>query len=62
MDVEPLIQSVHEADVNKNQQEEDIYGAILGKPKPELETAKADVIQLLPEQDAKPIRNQEPNP
>lgn len=56
-----LVQLVHQAHVDKDQDDKDIDRALLGKPETQFETAQPDMVQRIGKQNAAPIRNHKPD-
>ena len=61
MDIELAIDMVHAPGVEKDQRDEDVDGALLGKPESELEATDANAIQLFDEENAEAKRAGEPD-
>jgi hypothetical protein len=60
-DIELLIKAVHLPHVNKDQNDKDVNGSLLGKPETQLEAEEVELIEEVDDQDAKDERNQEPD-
>ena len=56
-----LIQPVHQIDIDKNENDENVDGALLRKPESKFEAAQAEIIQCIGEENAGPVGNQKPN-
>ena len=61
MDIELAIDMVHAPGVEKDQRDEDVDGALLGEPKPELEATNADAVQLFDKEYAEAERAGKPD-
>jgi hypothetical protein len=61
MDIELAIDMVHAPGVEKDKRNEDVDGALLGKPEAELEATDTNAVQLLDEEYAEPVRAGKPD-
>jgi len=61
MNVIFLVDVIHSPRVEKDQHDEDVDRALLGKPEAELKPAYPDVIHLLNQQDAESVRTEKPD-
>ena len=60
VDFKLAVELIHQGGVNENDQNENVDGALLGKPKSELESAHFNVIELINEEDAKSVGHDKP--
>ena len=61
MHVEATVQPVHAPGVEKDQHDEDVDRALLGKPETEFEAAETNAVELFDEQDAETVGADEPD-
>jgi hypothetical protein len=55
-----LIQAIHQVDIYKYQNDKNVYGALLGKPKAELEPSHLNLIKCVYQQNSETKRNSKP--
>jgi hypothetical protein len=56
-----LVDFIHTPGVEENQQDKNVYGALLCEPEAELESGDGDPVHLLYEQNAENVRTDEPD-
>ena len=56
-----FVQSIHQPNIDKNENTENIDRPLLSKPKSELKATESDVIQRIFPNDTRTIRAQKPN-
>ncbi len=61
MNIEFFIQPVHQPDVDKDQNNENVNSTLLRKPESQAETAYLNLIQLIDEKDAEDKGNYKPD-
>ena len=61
MHVEFLIEPIHAPGVKENKNDEDVDRPLLGEPETQLETADANLVELLDQQYTESIRTDEPD-
>ena len=61
MNVELPVDAIHAPGIEENQGDEYVDRSLLREPEPELESAEANLVQLLDEQDAEAIGTDEPD-
>ena len=61
VDVILTVKTIHEHNVDEDQNDEDVDGALLGEPEPQREASDLNLIKSTGEEDAAAIRDDEPN-
>jgi hypothetical protein len=56
-----VIEFVHDSDVDRNEDHEDVNAALLGEPETELKATDSDLVERLNKEDSAAVGNDEPN-
>ncbi len=56
-----MIELVHDADVNRDEDHEDVNAPLLGEPEAELKSAELELVELFDKKDAATVGDEEPD-